>query len=706
MQFLLSDTFTTSLSRLTGEEQKLVKTTVFDLQVNPANPGHSFHKLDRAKDPHFWSVRVGRDIRLIVHRTASSLLLCYVDHHDAAYRWAERRKLETHPKTGAAQIVQLRETVREIIVSRPVVADVLPESAPAAPLVIAVPAIPPAAKPLLFADVPDDQLLSYGVPTDWLEIVRALDADGLLEVCGELPAEAAEALLELATGNTPQPAPATTDDPFAHPDAQRRFRTLHNVDELAQALDAPWETWAIFLHPMQQDLVVRDFSGPARVSGSAGTGKTVVALHRAVALAKRFPDSQILLTTFSPTLAAMLRTRIRRLLGTDPRLGDRIEVADLGTIARRLYENAFGRVTLATPADLEAYIRQASAAVSGHAFGLKFLLSEWTDVVDAWQIRTWEAYRDVRRLGRKIRLPEAQRAILWSIFAHVMAALEAAGRVTEAGLFTRLAEQVRTRRNAPFDCVIVDEAQDLSVAQLRLLAAIGQDRSNALFFAGDLGQRIFQAPFSWLSLGVDIRGRARTLTVNYRTSHQIRTQADRLLAPALADVDGHLEERSGTVSVFNGPQPQIHTAASEAEESAHVGAWLRGLVAEGISAGEIAVFVRSEAQFERAKAALSTAGLPFRLLDEASVVPEGRVTLSTMHHAKGLEFKAVAVMACDDEILPLQARMEEIGDDADLETFYNTERHLLYVALTRARDRLLVTSVAPRSEFIDDLEQR
>ena len=118
MEFRIADTFTGSLVRLTADEQKAVKTTAFDLQVNPAHPGLQFHKLDKPKDPNFGSVRVSRDIRMIVHRTAASLLLCYVDHHDEAYRWAQRRRIETHPRTGAAQLVEVREMVKEITVPK------------------------------------------------------------------------------------------------------------------------------------------------------------------------------------------------------------------------------------------------------------------------------------------------------------------------------------------------------------------------------------------------------------------------------------------------------------------------------------------------------------------------------------------------------------------------------------------------------------
>ena len=281
--------------------------------------------------------------------------------------------------------------------------------------------------------------------------------------------------------------------------------------------------------------------------------------------------------------------------------------------------------------------------------------------------------------------------------------MKSQGLITHSGMFSRLAMQVAERKQPPFDFVVVDEAQDISVAQLRFLAAVGSWRDDALFFAGDLGQRIFQQPFSWKSLGVDIRGRSRTLHINYRTSHQIRMQADRLLGPEVSDVDGNTEDRRGTVSVFNGPSPDILTFDSQEEEINVVSAWIADRISDEISPHEIGIFVRSEAEMNRARAAVEKAGLNFKILDEHVVTSAGHVSVSTMHFAKGLEFRAVVVMACDDEIIPLQARMEAVADEGDLEEIYNTERHLLYVACTRARDYLLVSSVRPVSEFLDDL---
>jgi len=243
----------------------------------------------------------------------------------------------------------------------------------------------------------------------------------------------------------------------------------------------------------------------------------------------------------------------------------------------------------------------------------------------------------------------------------------------------------------------------VDVAELRFLAALGGSRRNGLFFAGDLGQRIFRTPFSWLALGVDVRGRSTTLRINYRTSHQIRAQAERLLPPALADVDGLSEDRRRTQSVFNGPPPRVEVLDSEEAEGAAVAEWIEDRRREGVEPHEIAVFVRSQAQLPRARAAVERTREPFLVLGADMDTRLGSVSIATMHQAKGLEFRAVAVMACDDEILPLQERIEAVVDEADLEEVYDTERHLLYVACTRARDHLLATGVDPGSEFLGDV---
>ncbi|MBH40715.1 MAG: DNA helicase [Chloroflexi bacterium] len=693
MQFRIADTFTDSLGRLTGDEQKAAKTTAFDLQLSPDRPGLQFHKLTRPQDPNFRSVRVNRDIRLIVHRTRSSLLLCYVEHHDVAYRWAERRKIERHPRTGAAQIVELRQSVREIVIP-----DYGSESIPD-------PEPEPELDALIFADQSDDTLLAYGVPPEWLDDVRQATEDSVLDVADHLPGEAAEALLELAIGGTPAfPVHTPPDtDPFDHPDAQRRFRLMANEPELRRALEFPWEKWVVFLHPSQRAIVEREYSGPARVSGSAGTGKTVVALHRSMHLAQKYPGDTVVLTTFSRVLARLLHEKLQLLTTDQPDLADRIRVRAMDDIGFDLYEASLGKPRIATSSMIRSLLEQVAGTVEGHRFSIEFLEAEWIEVVDAWQLQTWEEYRDVQRLGRKTRLGPKQREVLWTMFEDVRARLSRQGLITTPDILAKAGAMVVDGGNTGYDHIVVDESQDIGVPQLRLLAALGGGQNEGLFFSGDLGQRIFQTPFSWLGLGVDVRGRSHTLKVNYRNSHQIRQYADRLLPPEMADVDGLSDARTGTVSAFGGPAPLVRVEASQDAECSAVASWIQARLAEHIHPHEIAILVRSQIELERAYAVAQAAGLEYERLDGTTLGAQDRLAVSTMHESKGLEFRAVAAMACDDEILPLQSRIEKIVDDGDLEDVYNTERNLLYVACTRARDHLLVAGVAPASEFLDDL---
>lgn len=679
MNLLLADTFTAALARLPAHESKAVKTTVFDLQVDPSGKGMSFHRIEGSKDPNFWSVRVTRDLRLIVHKTGSSLLVAYVGHHDPAYAWAERRRIEAHPRTGAIQIVEVRERVEERAAA-PSAEAVQPE------LPISVP------PPPLFAALDEEALLRIGVPVDWIVDLRSAGEEEFFRMADHLPAEAAEALLDYAaTGRLPEPTAAPTPDPYLHPDALRRIRPIADQEELEQALAFPWEKWGVFLHPAQRGAVERDFEGPARVAGSAGTGKTVVALHRAVRLAREDPNARILLGTFSDPLAEALRRKLAVLAPETGGLVPRITVASFRGLAEQHFQLAHGHRPRIAP---ERLLRQRLAGAAGslgvRGFSPRFLLSEWTHVIDAWGIDSVETYRDVQRMGRKSRLGPNQRERLWGVFNAVRASLAEDGFTTWASVFTALAAHYAARGEKPFGHIVIDEAQDLGPAELRFFAALAPSGRNALFFAGDLGQRIFQHPYSWRSLGVAVRGRSSTLKVCYRTSRQIRAAADRLLPERLRDVDGMEDERIGTVSVFEGPPPIVEICDDVRAESEVVATFLQSL-SEDITPEEIGIFVRTRQLVPRAASAVAAARL--------DRVP----TIAVMQLAKGLEFKAVIVMACDEGTLPLDERVADAADEAELDDIYDTERRLLYVASTRARDHLLLTGLKPGSEFLKDV---
>jgi hypothetical protein len=686
MNFLIADTFTASFSRLSGLDQKAVKASVFDLQMDPTGNGLQLHRIDKSKDTNFWSARVNRDIRLIVHKSGGSLLVAYVGHHDDAYAWAERRRIEAHPRTGAIQIVEVRERVEEIT--------------PPASFDFVFPASTDAKKEAvpqkLFSTLDDNALLSIGVPADWLADVRAVTEDGFFGIADHLPAEASEALLEYAaTGRllAPAPMPASVQlvDPFLHPDALRRIRPITDQEELEQALAFPWEKWGVFLHPSQRALVSRSFSGPARVAGSAGTGKTIVAIHRAVQLARDNPSARILLASFSQPLADAMAKKLLVLAPETGGIVPRITTASFQGIAEQMFQLEYGvRPRIASEVVLRERLRAAGEAAKLKGFSERFLLSEWTNVIDAWGLTSLDAYTSVQRMGRKSRLGPNQRAKLWPVFKTVRDALSAERYTTWASVFSDLADALAQRAHKPFDHVIIDEAQDLAPAELRFFAALSPAKADGLFLSGDVGQRIFQHPFSWASLGVDVRGRSHTLKVCYRTSQQIRRAADRLLPTVLRDADGLEDERRGIISVFDGPAPVVQSLPTVAAEADIVRKTVESWSREGIAPQEIGLFVRTTHLVTRARAAI--AGLTGA--EDMTTVP--------MSLAKGLEFRAVVVMACDEGVLPLDERVADAADEAELDDIYETERRLLYVACTRAREHLLLTGVAPVSEYLAD----
>lgn len=685
MNFHLADTFTAAYDKLNGQEQKAVKASVFDLQLDPSGRGLRMHRIDNSNDPNFWSLRVNRDIRLIVHKTGSSLLVAYVDHHDKAYAWAERRRIEAHPKTGAIQIVEVRERVEEI--AKPEQFDFVYPNDNAAP--------EPESRsvPKHFSSLSDDSLLEVGVPADWLSDVRAANEDEFFALSEHLPAEASEALLEYAaTGKFPAKATLDLVDPFAHPDTQRRIRLITDSEELEQALSYPWEKWGVFLHPSQRDLVDREFRGPARAAGSAGTGKTVVAIHRAVRLAKANPEARVLLASFSDPLAAAMAKKVLVLAPENGGIVPRITTLSFRGAAEQLYQLEHGvRPRIASDTRLKEKLLSAAKAQSLVGFSERFLLSEWSNVIDAWGIGSGEEYATVKRMGRKSRLGPKQREKLWPVFEEVRSKLNAEGLKTWSDVFTELASSFAGKAEKPFDHIVLDEAQDLAPAELRFFAAIAPATSDALFLAGDIGQRIFQHPFSWAGLGVDVRGRSHTLRVCYRTSQQIRSTVDGLLPPKLRDVDGLEDERTGVVSVFNGPEPEIRRFESLEDERSAARSQIEDWLSANIEPREIGIFVRTPGLVARARDVV--AGLP----------GEAEITVGPMNLAKGLEFRAVVVLACDEGVLPLDERVADAADEAELDEIYETERRLLYVACTRARDQLLVTAIEPGSEYLADL---
>jgi mRNA-degrading endonuclease RelE of RelBE toxin-antitoxin system len=684
MRFMITDTFQKSLAALDPNNQDLVKRAAFDFQMNPAQPGAQLHRVDRVRDKRWWSFRVNRDMRIIVFRDEATVMLCYADHHDKAYSWAKNRQLEANAQTGAMQLVEVVERVEEVV--KRVTREVEEE-------------------PPLFARFERDYLQALGVPERWLDALQHVGEEGFLRLVDHLPAEASENLMKLAQGQpVPRPVRLAAEDPFAHPDAQRRFRVVDGDQALLRrALDAPWDQWTVFLHPSQRDAAIKSYSGPAKVSGGAGTGKTVVALHRAAQLSRRRENARVLLTTFSRTLASRLEHHLDLLLEPGSAERGRVEVAHLHRLAKRLWEERSGRVFKPlTTKELMGRLGRLAREKGVTEFSTAFLRLEWEGVIEAEGVTSWDAYKSVRRAGRGIPLGVRQRLQVWRVFEALQKELQRAGVLSFDRLLHETRELLHKEEEALFDHVIADEVQDFAAPELRLLRALAKPGPDDVFVAGDMGQRIYKAGSSFSANGLEVRGRSTILRLNYRTTEQIRRYADGLLPEILTDSDGESEARD-TVSLLTGPRPQVVSFTDPSDEVRHLAerleAWLQG----GFTPGDIAVFARTNAVLQdRAQSVLDLCGLEGNFLTDEDPPRRDRVSLGTMHRAKGLEFRVVVLVGCGVDHLPLAGVLRGLGDAAARAQFFEQERNLFYVACTRAREQLLITYVGAASVFLAD----
>lgn len=681
MNLYLADTFRDALSKLDAQAAGAAKQAVLDFHLNPDLPSGKYHRIKKSKDKNFWSWRVNDELRLVIHQSGDTATICYVDHHDAAYEWARRRRFEVHPTTGSVQIVEVEERIEEIVKFIPKEVE---------------------QEPALFANCERDYLLAIGVPEQWLDAVLLATESSLDILQGHLPEEAHERLLSIACG-IPVPRPVTVPDvdPYRHPDASRRFQLVEGGDELRRALDQPWERWTVYLHPIQREVAQREFKGPARVTGGAGTGKTVVALHRAYKLAQRNPAARVLLTTYSRTLAARLARSGDVLIGSDAQARSRIEIIHLHKFARDFYVDQLGQsFTPLTRKRLDDYLRVA-CKLSKERFTLRFLRTEWDTLIDNLDIRSMDEYLATPRTGRGTPMGPKQRQEAWKVFQAVLDGMDKDGVLSWNGLCVAVADAIREGVGAKFDHAIVDESQDFGPCELALVRALVNPGPNDIMLCGDAGQRIYKGRSSLLSTGIDVRGRSTQLRVNYRTTEQIRQFADGLMPATIEDADGDREDRK-TISLLRGPKPDVRRFAAAVAESSALTKWLDELLQSGIEPHQIALFGRSNWVIDdRIVPAVENAGATVHHLSDDAIPAAGSVAVGTMHRAKGLEFKAVAVVGCDQDLLPNQTHMKDIDESADRDAFIEGERQLLYVACTRARDRLLVTIVGNGSIFLE-----
>ncbi len=661
MNVAVADSFYKSLSRLTREEQDRVRETAFLFLQNPKHPSLKMHKLEKLKNKGFWSVYVNMDLRIILyeHREVG-FILAYTGHHDDAYLWAENHQAEVHPRTGILQIFRVVEETK---------------------------VVPREIRPLL--PYPEDYLLDLGVPPSYLKPLSLVETEEeLLELISGLPQDVQERLLDLCTGKkvVPPPKVATIEDLAKHPLSRQHLQFIQNLEELRRALAYPWERWMVFLHPAQREAVERTFQGPARVTGPAGTGKTVVALHRAARLAERYPGEPLLLTSFNRFLASRLRAGIRLLLGEVP---GNLTVENLHGLAVRLHNQHLGPVQIAKE---ETYLSWVSEATSGLPYEPEFLRSEFA-FLDAWGLYQWDLYKSFPRSGRGVPLTARERRRLFDAFQEVWKRLEGEGLLTFNGLLHRLRVEAEAGTIPRFRAAVVDEAQDLGPAELLFLRALVEEGPDDLFFALDPAQRIYRAPLSWQTMGLEVRGRSIRLKVNYRTTREIARAAENLLPPQVE------EEVREVLSLLGGPSPEIRGFPTQEDCTRDLVAWVRSHLDFGVPPEEIGVLTRVWDLARRLKEVLEAQGIPATLLSDKDEQEPG-VRVGTAHSSKGLEFRVVAVFGANRSLFPLESLLRKASSEQEREQLQERDRNLLYVAFSRARERLWVGYWGEPSPFL------
>lgn len=660
--------------------------------------GLHLEKLANAKDPRVRTIRISDFYRGVVlaPKRGDEYLLITVRGHDDAIQYATSRRFTVNQALGVLE-VRDQDSLDDLTPSLRQAADASPTR--------------------LFDHVKDADLIRLGVDSDVLPVVRLLATEAHLQALANLlPRVQYDALVGLAAGMTPEEVWAevsqrlvplaeaeeidTEDLAAAAARTPDQFVLVSGPQELAKILAHPFDAWRVFLHPAQREIAYRpSYAGPVLVTGGAGTGKTVTALHRAVFLARRAPESAtppILLTTFTRSLADALERQLG-LLVDEPEVRQRIEVLNVDRLAYRVMSEALGRQPdIADQALLDGLWERAAATC-----GLSpvFLRREWEQVILAQGLREPAEYVTAARRGRGLPLRTEQRLPVWEAIRQVSDALRKEDKHTHLQLADAAAQVLAERTERPYRHVIIDEAQDLHPAQWRLLRAAAASGPDDLFIVSDPHQRIYDNHVSLHSLGIGVRGRSRRLTLNYRTSQETLTWAVRLLTgvnpTGLDDQPDHL---SGYRSPVHGRRPVVVSCPDRDSEYARLAEQVRTWLDAGVEPHAIGVAARNGRIVKGAKEALAAAGIP---VSSTNATKTRAVRAGTMHAMKGLEFRCVAVVGVDADTVPARSAVTAVAEDPVAHAHdLLRERCLLFVACTRARDLLYVSHTGNPSPFL------
>ena len=690
----ISTDFLTAYAALPRQKQGKVTEFFNKFRNDPMHPGINFEKINEGIDKNICSVRIDDTYRGIVVREAESnvYILLWVDHHDEAYAWAKRKKCSINKLTGSVQICDVQEVIEE--------QKAIDE-------------------PALFANISDEVFEKIGLPEEQLPMIKAIKTlEGLHSLKAAIPEEAFEGLEWLGNGFSIEEVldtlyPETEkvevkENDFAaalQADTSRKsFVIVEGEEELQAIMQEPLEKWRIFLHPTQRKVVKKKFNGPARVLGGAGTGKTVVAMHRAKMLASNLESNEkILFTTYTKNLAEDIKDNLRKICTAEEM--KRIDIINLDAWVSNFLRRQGYEYQIVYDEEVDKAWRDAIAIAGGDLnFVENFYKDEWVKVVQAQEVYDKVSYCKASRIGRGVRLDRKVRMQIWDVFDEYQNIMnEKLQRDVETAMYECRKILENKKLTGQYTSIIVDEGQDLSPSAYRLLRSLaGDEHRNDIFIVGDSHQRIYRNKAVLSKCGINVRGRSSYLRINYRTTEEIRKFAFGLLnGVSFDDLDDDYDNGKGCQSLTHGDKPEIKEFATPEEELDYLVSRIHELETAGIEQKNICIVARTHKLLDSYIAGLQRAGIKsFEIkankTDDRTF--EG-VRIATMHRVKGLEFDYVFAVAVNKKVLPFGTRAD-FEDDISLEEFRTGEKCLLYVALTRARKSACVTCYGGLSELI------
>lgn len=690
----ISSDFLTAFARLPRQMQGKVTEFVNKFRNNPTSPGINYEKLKVGVDKKIYSVRIDDTYRGIVVRQPESgvYLLLWVDHHDEAYQWASRKRCEVNPQTGSIQVFDIQTAAENI-------------NAPE--------------KVSLFAKAKDEELLKLGVPKAQLEYVRCFEnKEEFYKAKSSFPHDAYEYLswlvegfemkevLELAAEeHRASSASENLAVALDVPTSLNSFVVVDGEDELRRIMAEPLEKWRVFLHPTQRKIVQKNFSGSARVLGGAGTGKTVVVMHRAKYLAAKCDNHQrVLVTTFTANLAADIRENLRKICSMEELR--KIEVVHLdawvnqflrecGFSAQIGYDEMIGPI----------WEKAVLLADPDLPYDVSFYEEEWNRVVIAQEALSLERYVKAIRNGRGTRLDRKKRMQVWKVFESYQNLIKQSHvRDINTAMYESTKLLLSKCKTSRYANIIVDEGQDFSDNAYRLIRAIaGEEHPNDIFIAGDSHQRIYRNHPVLSKCGINVRGRSSVLKINYRTTEEIRKHAFALLnGISFDDLDEGLDLGDKCQSLTHGEKPIVVNFNNANDEFKFIVSEIKKLAGNGVKLTDICVVARTKKLIEDYIALFTKSGIKSYVIKRNKVDNRSfdGIRIATMHRVKGLEFKYVFVVAANNRIIPLASAINKMDSVTETESIIS-EKCLLYVAMTRAQKGVYITSYGRKSDFLN-----